>query len=184
MALRKSGTSGFRVEDVLLAAQASPSSLYHHFGNRAGLMRAAAAAIHLNLVLSEDQNALDLGRQIVTHDEFCAYIEAQLRRSAESADNRRRRTERIKLGAAALGDGVHGATDTKFQRMMTAMIAEMMDAAQQKGIINPHLDTVAYCAWFQGALLGQLLMESVQPDVERWLSVAIPAALAPLRLPQ
>jgi predicted branched-subunit amino acid permease len=60
----------------------------------------------------------------------------------------------------------------------------MMDDAQRKGLINPHLDTTAYCAWFQGALLGQLLTEPVLPDVERWLSVATPAALAPLRLPQ
>lgn len=68
--------------------------------------------------------------------------------------------------------------------MMTARIAEMMDSAKRKGLINPHLDTIAYCSWFQGALLGQLLIEPVLPDVERWLSVAVPAALAPLRLPQ
>ena len=183
-ALREMGPSGFRIEDVLLAAGATPSSLYHHFGSRAGLMREAAARVHLVLVLAEVSTTLDVGKGFATHDDFCAYIAGELRRAATAADNRSRRTKRITLGAAALEVGQRNEADDKFQRMMTAMIAEMMDVAQQKGLINPHLDTTAYCAWFQGALLGQLLTEPVLPDVERWLSVATPAALAPLRLPQ
>ena len=182
-ALRRDGVDGFRVEQVLLEAGASSSSLYHHFGSRNGLIRAATTSIHRDLVLTEDRALLDQGMAAATHEEFCTYVEEQLRRAATCTVNRARRIQRVALAAASLEANDHQPAVAEFQILMTSIIADIFEFAKTKAIINPDLDSFAYCAWFQGMLLGRLLIEATLDDTERWLSVAMPAALAPLRMP-
>ena len=178
--LRSHGADEVRVNEILIAADASPSSLYHHFGDRKGLIKAAAAVVGESLVAAEDPGHLEAGFTASTHEEFCDYIVGQLRRAATSEENRARRAQRVRLAAAGI-DAPTG-DDAHFQTLMTSTIAEMFDQAKDRRIINPELDSFAYCSWFQGMLLGQLLTESTQADVERWLDIAVPAALAPLRI--
>ena len=106
-ALRRDGVDGFRVEQVLLEAGASSSSLYHHFGSRNGLIRAATTSIHRDLVLTEDRALLDQGMAAATHEEFCTYVEEQLRRAATCTVNRARRIQRVALAAASLEANDH-----------------------------------------------------------------------------
>lgn len=178
--LRTRGADAIRIEDILITAKASASSLYHHFGDRQGLVKAAVAVLNEHLAASEDPGHLDAGYAARTHEEFCDYIVGQLRRAATSDENRTRRTLRVQGAAAAIGEPP--AADTQFQVLVTSTIAALFEDAKARRIINPELDSFAYCAWFQSMLLGQLLTEPTQPDVERWLEIATPAALAPLRL--
>jgi AcrR family transcriptional regulator len=173
------GADAVRIEEILVTAEASASSLYHYFGDRKGLIKAAAAVVSEQLAASEDPGHLDDGFAATTPDEFCDYIVRQLRRAATSDVNRPRRTQRVRLAAASLGEPP--TDDTNFQTLVTSAIADLFEDAKSRHLINPDLDSFAYCAWFQGMLLGQLLTESTQGDLERWLDVAVPAALAPLR---
>ena len=167
----------------MLKAGASSSSLYHHFGSRNGLIRAATTAIHRDLVMAEDRALLDRGMAAETHEEFCQYIEEQLRRAVTCPVNRARRIQRATLAAASLESNELQPKVAEFQILMVSIIADLFEFAKTKGIINHDLDSFAYCAWFQGMLLGQLLTEATLVDTTRWLSVAVPAALAPLRMP-
>jgi AcrR family transcriptional regulator len=178
--LRTRGADAVRIDEILITANASSSSLYHHFGDRKGLIAAAAAVVSEHLAASEDPGHLDAGYAATTHDEFCDYIVRQLRRAVTSDENRRRRTQRIRLATATIGEPP--ADHTQFQVMVTSAIADLFEDAKSRHLINAELDSFAYCAWFQGMLLGQLLTEPTQADVERWLDIAGPAALAPLRL--
>ena len=177
--LRARGADAIRIDEILIAANASASSLYHHFGDRKGLIQAATAVVNEPLAASEDPGHLDDGFAATTQQEFCDYIAHQLRRAATCVINRPRRTQRAKLAAASIGESP--TDDAQFQTLMTSTIAGLFEDAKSRHLINPELDSFAYCAWFQGMLLGQLLTESTQADVERWLNIAIPAALAPLR---
>jgi AcrR family transcriptional regulator len=178
--LRARGADAVRIDEILITADASASSLYHHFGDRKGLIKAASAVVSEQLAASEDPGHLDDGYAATTHDEFCDYIVRQLRRAVTSDENRRRRTQRVLLAAASIGEPP--AEHTKFQIMVTSAIADLFEDAKSRHLINADLDSFAYCAWFQGMLLGQLATEATQADVERWLGIAGPAALAPLRL--
>ncbi len=178
--LRSHGADAVRIDEILIVAHASASSLYHHFGDRRGLIQAATAVVNEQLAASEDPGHLDDGFAATSHDEFCDYIVRQLRRAATCVTNRPRRMQRVRLAAASIGESP--TDDAQFQTLMTSTIAELFEDAKTRQLINPELDSFAYCAWFQGMLLGQLLTESTQADVDRWLSIAIPAALAPLRL--
>lgn len=174
------GADAVRITEILVAADASSSSLYHHFGDRKGLIEAAVAIVHERLAVSEDPGHLDDGYAATTHDEFCEYIARQLRRAVTSDENRTRRTQRVRLAVASIGKPQ--SAGTQFQILMTSTVAELFEDAKSRHLINAELDSLAYCVWFQGMLLGQLLTESTQADVERWLDIATPAALAPLRL--
>lgn len=66
---------------------------------------------------------------------------------------------------------------------MFGVVAAMYDDAKARGLINPDLDTLAYVMWFHGMVLGRTAMEDASVGIDAWLSVAVPAALAPLRLP-
>jgi AcrR family transcriptional regulator len=178
--LRTHGADAVRIDDILATAKASASSLYHHFGDRQGLIKAAVAVVNEHLAASEDPGHLDDGYAATTHEEFCDYIVRQIRRAATSDENRMRRTLRVQGAAASIGEPP--SADTQFQVLMTSTIAAVFEDAKSRHIINAELDSFAYCAWFQSMLLGQLLTEPTQPDVERWLDIATPAALAPLRL--
>jgi AcrR family transcriptional regulator len=178
--LRTRGADAVRIEDILITARASASSLYHHFGDRQGLIKAALAVMSEHLAASEDPAHLDDGYAATTHEEFCDYIVRQLRRAATSDENRTRRTLRVQGAAASIGEPP--SADTQFQVLVTSTIAALFEDAKSRHIINAQLDSFAYCAWFQSMLLGQLLTEPTQPDIERWLDIATPAALAPLRL--
>jgi hypothetical protein len=88
------------------------------------------------------------------------------------------------LGMAGLGDPVVGAEAQAPNRLADGGPVAAHEDAKARGIINPDLDTRAYAIWFHGTMLGRTTTETGSVDDEAWLSVAIPAALAPLRLPE
>ena len=176
------GIDGFRIEDVLSRAYASASSLYHHYGSREQLVIAAEKARYKRMAVSEDRGNLDAGYAATTHEEFLAYLADQLRRVVTDPANEVVRRDRLAVTAGGLTRPDLAERIGQLQNQMFAAIAELFDWAKARGLINPELDTVAYCAWFHGMAIGHLVTRSSVVDTERWLSVALPAALAPLRL--
>lgn len=176
------GPDGFTVDEVLVASGASVSSLYHHFGNREGLVLAAEAERFRQLAKHEDRRNLEGGHGASTTEEFFAYIEVQLRRIATDPATRDARRSRFQVAARALDAPELAQKTRRSQRLMLAAIAEMFTDVQARGLINPELDVDAYAAWFHGMTLGRTISEDGPIDAEAWLRIAVPAALAPLRL--
>lgn len=177
------GIDGFRIEDVLTRAFASASSLYHHYGSREQLVIAAEKARYKRMAVSEDRSNLDVGYAAATPEQFFEYIADQLRRVVTDPANEIVRRNRLAVTAGGLSRPELAARIGHLQDQMFAAIAELFDWAKGRGLINPELDVTAYCAWFHGMAIGHLVTRSSSVDTERWLSVALPAALAPLRLP-
>lgn len=181
--LEERGSDGFTVEDVLIESGTSSSSLYHHFGSRQGLLVAAQEESYKRLARAEDRGNLAGGYAAATAQEFLDFVATQLRRIATDPANRAVRRTRLEVAAGALASPELAAQTAAVQEKMCGVIADMYDDAQARGIINPDLDTRAYAIWFHGMTLGRTATEGGSVDGEAWLSVAIPAALAPLRLP-
>jgi AcrR family transcriptional regulator len=175
------GPDGFTIDEVLVASGTSASSLYHHFGNREGLVLAAQAERYRRLAKREDRRNLDGGNGAQTTEAFFDYIVVQLRRIVTDPANRDVRRSRLQVAARAL-DAPELAQKTRHsQEAMLAAITEMFDDAQARGLINHELDTRAYSAWFHGMTLGRTISEDGPVDAEAWLRIAVPAALAPLQ---
>lgn len=178
--LDERGPDGFTIDDVLVRSDTSASSLYHHFGNRDGLVLAAEGERYRQTMMREDRGNLDGGYAARTTEEFCDYIADQLRRIATDPDNRQVRRERFAVVGRALSSPALAAGAQSYQERMFDVIVGAFDDAQARGLIDQDLDTRAYCAWLHGMTLGRTATEGGSVDAEAWLRVAIPAALAPL----
>lgn len=171
------------MEQVQLKAGASTSSIYHYFGNRQGLLAAVEKERYRRLALAEDRGRLDVGADSQSAEEFLQFIADELVRIATDPHAAEVREQRLRVAAAALDD------DDVFERMsiiqaeMFRVIGALVADGQRRGLVNPAIDPVAYCAWFHGMTLGRTVTERTFTNVDAWLAVAIPAALAPLRLP-
>lgn len=181
--LEERGADGFTVDDVLIESGTSSSSLYHHFGSRQGLLDAAQDESYRRLARREDRRNLDGGLAATTTEEFLDYVAAQVERIVTDPANQSVRRTRLDVAARALSSPVLAAQMSEVQERMLDVIAAMFDDAQERGLIDRALDTRAYAAWFHGMTLGRTVTESGSVDTQAWLSVAIPAALAPLRPP-
>ena len=175
--------SELKVEEVLFGAHTSTSSLYHHFGNRQGLCTAVEKERFRRLALAEDRARLAAGYEASTEEEFLAFVEANLLRAVTDPANVEGRQQRIRVLAAALDDADLTERVRIIQGTMYQVIAEVIEDAKQRGLINPDVDGAAFAAMMHGMAMGRTGTESIFPDVDRWLAVAVPALLAPLRRP-
>jgi AcrR family transcriptional regulator len=181
--LSERGPDGFTIDEVLILSDASASSLYHHFGNREGLLRAAERERYRSAYRGEDRRNLERGEGAQTSEEFFDYIAAQLRRIVTDPANVEVRRSRLQAATKALNAPDLAEEYWQTQEEMFDAIVVMLDDAQARGLINPDVDTRAYEAWFHGMTLGRTFTEGGSVDARSWLEVAIPAALAPLRPP-
>jgi len=88
------------------------------------------------------------------------------------------------MGAEALEHEELGAEVAVAQQALVDAMADIVRQAQEHGIANPEVDATSYASWLHGMTLGRTLTESSCADPQKWLDVAVPAALAPLRLRQ
>lgn len=181
--LEARGVDGFTVEDVLIESGTSSSSLYHHFGNRQGLLQAARRESYRRLAHREDRAQLAGGYEATTPEAFLAYVVEQVERIVTDPVNRSARRTRLEVAVEAFSSPELAAQTRDVQEQMFGVVAAMYDDAKARGLVNPDLDSLAYAIWFHGAVLGRTATENGSVSTEAWLSVAIPAALAPLRLP-
>jgi AcrR family transcriptional regulator len=181
--LEERGPDGFTVDEVLVESGTSSSSLYHHFGSRQGLLVAAQDESYRRAARAEDRAHIEAGLAATTTEEFLDYMAGQIRRIVTDPANRSARRTRLASAARALSSPELEAETRRVQEMFFDAIAAMFAEVQAKGLIDPDLDTRAYTAWYHGMTMGRTITEGGSVDTEAWLSVAVPAALAPLRPP-
>ncbi|MGA1557023.1 MAG: TetR family transcriptional regulator [Ilumatobacteraceae bacterium] len=167
---------GIRIDAVLAAAHASSSSLYHHFGNRAGLIEAVRIERQRRGFLAEDRTLLDSLESITTNDEFCSFMASQLHRIATDPDTIARRWKRLE---ALAQPGADRPIDHQMRRLLDSTSAFMSDAIAH-GVCNPDLDADAYAVVFMSLSLGQIATRNLG-DADRWLELATSMVIAPLR---
>ena len=180
--IRRVGVANARVSAVLSEVNVSPSSLYHHFGSKEELVVAAQLQIAREDNLNEDAGILEIGKNLSTHEEFLAFITLQLRRAATDPANIPVREARVIAAASSFGNPDFPSGLSRPQRALIEATSEVFRSAQERGIANPDLDAFAYAAFFHGLTLSLALINRNLTEVEDWLAIAIPAALAPIRM--
>ena len=179
--LELNGWDASQINEILLDAHASRSSLYHFYGSREGLLAAATAERYRRLLLQEDTALVTEASDCETTEELLAFVTQQLVRTVTDPDSIKARQSRVAIGADALIHEELREEVAQKQQLFLDAIAEIIREGQQKGIIRPELNAMAYAVWMHGMLLGRTLTESVFQDTASWLEVAIEATLAPLR---
>ena len=180
--LEQSGWDGAQVPDILEIAHASKSSLYHYFGSREGLLAAAAAERYRLSLVAEDQQILGAAAACATPAEFLDFMASQLARIITDPAVREMRRARVVVAADAMHQPDLRTDLARARELYLDALEGMVAGAQKGGLVNPELDARAYAAWHHAMCMGSSLLEGSFDEPERWLAVAIPASLAPLRL--
>lgn len=178
--LDERGAEGFRIDEVIADAEVSKSSLYHFFGGREGLIDAAESEWYLRSVVGENRDPVRTAEDCETPVEFRDFVRAQIVRSVTESANVSVRRRRIAVIARMVGAGRDDARVAAVQAAFISGMAEIVRSAQQRGLVAPDLDCEAYAAYVHSLTLGRTLTAPGFPDTERWLAVALDAAIAPL----
>ena len=108
---------------------------------------------------------------------------AQLARIITDPAVREMRRARVVVTADAVHQPELRTDLARAQELYLDVLEGLVVGAQGRGLVNPELDGRAYAAWHHAMCMGSSLVELSFDEPERWLAVAIPASLAPLRLP-
>jgi AcrR family transcriptional regulator len=180
--IEERGPDGFTIDDVLVESGTSTSSLYHHFGSREGLLAAAERFRYRQSWGARDRRQLDIGRAVQSNQELLAFVAGELRRVATDPETIAARHSRMQVAAKALDSPEVAADRAVVQAMVVDAIDLIFAGAQARGLVPDDLDTRAYSGFFVGLTLSRTFTEDGTLDAESWLSIAIPAAQAPLRM--
>jgi len=177
--LNTHGNRRFRIEAVLHEANASSSSLYHHFGNRSGLLNAARAEMHRRLSGSADATDPLVLPDFPNPNAFLLWVAQRMTEVFDHPD--RHALSWLQIDAVAEGRR-QADPDATVEHERRQVIVHLLEQARERSLIDPALDLQAYAAFLQGLALAHTITKASFADDRRWLAIAIPAALTPLRV--
>jgi AcrR family transcriptional regulator len=154
------GEAGLRVDAVVAEAGVTIPVLYHHFGSREGLVRAAHVARlsrALDGIIGDVASALD---DVGDREGFVQVMEG-IRRSVSSPSEDR--FIRLNVLGATYGRPDLQDEVARLQRETWERVALMFEGPQRKGWIRADIDLVAYVGWMFGLFLGRTLID-IQGD--------------------
>jgi AcrR family transcriptional regulator len=183
--LDEQGQGAFRLARVLDVANASFSSLYHHFGSREGLLRDA----HLERFRQSTRHDLasfaSAALRAATTEAFLTLVASHVLDAANNPSVQRGRRQRIESLAVALTDPELLDLIIPIQQHHFSSLAAIFDRVRQRGLIRQDLNFESYVAWVNGMQLGHVLLEidrELGPTSSTWNRCAVLATLQPLTI--
>jgi AcrR family transcriptional regulator len=176
------GPSRFNLDRVIENAEVSRSSLYHHYGNRVGLIIAVELHRLEKHLLTNDQQARELLEAISTAEEAFAIIEFGII-SAASEQQRVIRTQRFASFAASEHAPALRHSLEKMQRRAVIEFSETIRLVRDKGFIDPIEPIEGTAHFIQSFLLGRMLVDVLNDATadEQWHQATMTSLLALLR---
>ena len=179
------GEPGVRLEKVLKDANASVSSMYHHFGNLSGLIESA------QIVRFRRTQQLDLDyfseelKMVKNREEFRGLLKRGMERAFHE-DRRIIRSQRVNAAARSYQNPHYAAMLRDLQREANHSLMHVLLHAQAKGFIPSHVDIETAAAWWTGTTFGRFFVEILDDDAleNRWNELAYNMALVVLDIAQ
>ena len=154
------GEAGLRVDAVVAEAGVTIPVLYHHFGNREGLVRAAHVARlqrDLDTRIAEFAAAMAL---VDDRDSLITTFDRILQQVASVSDER---FIRVNVLGATYGRPDLQAEVAAMQRLAWQRVAEQLVEPQRKGWIRADVDLVEFAGWLFGLFVGRVLVDIQGP---------------------
>lgn len=182
--LKRSGSIEFNLENVLRESGVSRGSLYHHFGNRHGLISHCEAQVLKESLKSENEFIRLLIESGQSGEELFTMLGAFIQ-TMGSEPLVQQRSRRIRTLAASMEDPKLRAMIAGSQIRGSRYLAESYEIAAQKGLLQPVIDieTIVYVT--QALFLGRVLVDIAdQPELSDSVNKAIVLVLRNLMNPQ
>lgn len=152
------GEPGVRLEKVLKEANASVSSLYHHFDNLAGLIE-SAQVVRFRRTQQLDVDYFTEEMKLVTNlDEFRALLNRAISRALHE-DRRLVRSQRVNAAARSYQNPQYAEQLRDLQKQANQALTLALLRAQAKGFVPSHVDIEAAAAWWTSTVYGRYFVE-------------------------
>lgn len=179
--LDECGEPGVRLEKVLKEANASVSSMYHHFGNLSGLVE-AAQIVRFRRTQQLDVEYFSEELKLVKNiEEFRDLLKRAMDRAFH--ENRRIvRSQRVNAAARSYQNPGYAEQLRELQRQANHSLTLALLHAQAKGFIPSHVDIETASAWWTSTTYGRYFVEILDDAAleDRWNDLAFKMALVVL----
>lgn len=177
--LRTRPENDFRIEQILHSAQASFSSLYHHFGNREGLITQAQIEIFKSPMIGgistflagiqKVQNFEDLGKVVRAGIDGISAPESLLGRQAQ-----------LLILASSLSRPELARAIAKEQTLATEKISGAFLDLQKKGVLKPDIQVRELAQFILSNVVGQIVIDvgAGEFNLEKWRETLYRALMA------
>lgn len=157
-AMANGGESAVRVQEISEATAVSIGSIYHHFGDRDGLIRAAYVQT-FRLTIQKDiervrkfMTRMTSAKEMAEHyDEMLAFLNHHFE---QFPARDRANTIGSTTGRPLLRDAI-----VAVQSELTTGLTEVMQLLKDRGILKPHLEPRAAAVLTLGMLHGRVIAE-------------------------
>ncbi len=174
--INEKGESGLRIDDLLTEVNVTAPSLYHHFGNREGLMVEAQAQRFLRSIRMD----LPVLLAAINNSSTVADLQHVVKLAVSyRGDNSRinQRLQRLNALGGAYARPELAARIVEAHETMVREVAAALRPFQDRGLIRADIDLEMVVAFYNGALLGGLLVE-LEPselDANKWDGIMVDA---------
>ena len=170
------GEAGLRIDDLLNEVDVKAPTLYHHFGSREGLIVEAQAERFLRSIRVGTAEIIDAFNNSTTIQDLKKAV--RLAVSYRGDESRiQYRLQRLNALGAAYARPDLAVRIVEAHEAQVREVADAMRPFQAKGLIRSDIDIEMVIAWYNGALIGGLLVE-LEPstlDANHWSVVMIDA---------
>ena len=157
-AIKEGGESAVRVQEISAKTKVSIGSIYHHFGDRDGLIRAAYMQTFRGAIQKDIDRVkhfmmkMTSAKEMAEHyDEMLAFLNHHFEKlpARDRASTIGSTTGRPLLKAAIVG----------VQSELVTSLTEVMELLKERGILKPHLEPRAAAVFTLGMLHGRVIAE-------------------------
>jgi AcrR family transcriptional regulator len=174
--LDRVGPAKFDVDSVLRKSKISKGSLYHHFGNKNGLLVAVETQQFIKYL--DEQNTL-LRNLVETRKSASDFLTLMTRFMEISGlpENRDLRKKRIRAITVAAHDRDLSEFIKTEQINGSLYLAQTLQIAKDRGWIKPDVDVLAASYWIQGLFMGHIMLDIAEiKDLDKaWNSISVDA---------
>jgi AcrR family transcriptional regulator len=174
--LDRVGPAKFDVDSVLRKSKISKGSLYHHFGNKNGLLVAVETQQFIKYL--DEQNTL-LRNLVETRKSASDFLTLMTRFMEISGlpENRDLRKKRIRAITVAAHDRDLSEFIKTEQINGSLYLAQTLQIAKDRGWIKPDVDVLAASYWIQGLFMGHIMLDITEiKDLDKaWNSISVDA---------
>ena len=175
-AIKDGGEAAVRVQEISANTKVSIGSIYHHFGDRDGLIRAAYVETFRRAIQSDIDrvqrfmNRMTSAKEIAEHyDEMLAFLNHHFE---QFPARDRANTIGSTTGRPLLRDAI-----IEVQSELTSNLTEVMQLLKDRGILKPNLEPRAAAVMTLGMLHGRVIAEFDKTPVkgEDWNAAMLAA---------
>lgn len=176
-AMKRAGESAVRVQEISSETGVSIGSIYHHFGDREGLIRAAYVGQFSEAVKADVERLRTWSVKIHSTDDLRAHYDEMLSFLAKHFELMPL-AERAAIVGSALGRKDLREAIAEAHTRLTDGLTEVMQNLAKAGVLKPHLVPRAAAQVILGLLHGRVLAEldnDTSTSDEDWNKAALSA---------